>query len=96
MKITMVAEITGLRDGKPWPARGESITVPDDEAEVMIANNLAKKYEKADESVAAEAPAGASTEPLEVSAPPAPETATTAPPAKKAAAKKAAKKAPGA
>jgi hypothetical protein len=93
VKITMTAEISGLRDGNPWPARGGSIEVPDDEAEGLIANGLAKKYEKADKAQAPEV-VGASTELLEVTEPPVPETATTPAPARKAPAKRAAKKAP--
>lgn len=93
MKITMLAEITGLRDGSPWPVRGETMDVPEDEAQMLVDNGLAKKHEKGDEKLVASAePVGASTEPVEVTTPPEPET-TKAPtaPAKKAPAKRAPK-----
>jgi hypothetical protein len=96
VKITMTAEISGLRDGKPWPMRGESISVPDDEAEALIGNRLAKKYEKDDE-VAPEPIVGPEVEVTELPAPetatpPAPKKTARKAPAKKAAAKKAAPK----
>lgn len=32
----MVTEISGLRNGKPWPAIGETIDLPDDEAKALL------------------------------------------------------------
>lgn len=42
MNVTMLRHISGTRDGVDWPAPGESIDVPDDEAQGLIANGLAK------------------------------------------------------
>jgi hypothetical protein len=42
MIVTMLRQVSGTRDGVDWPAPGESIDVPDDEAESLIGNGLAK------------------------------------------------------
>ncbi len=55
MIVTMIRQISGTRDGVDWPAPGESIDVPDDEAAGLIDNGLAKV---SDEAPAGEAPAG--------------------------------------
>lgn len=41
MKIEMKIQMSGTRDGVDWPAPGETITVPDHEAEVLIAQKSA-------------------------------------------------------
>lgn len=66
MKIILLAEISGVRDGKPWPAVGEVVDLPDDEARVLIDNGIAE---------ADEAP----TAPEAAVAPPAPEVAAERP-----------------
>lgn len=40
--VVMLVSISGLRDGEPWPAAGEGITLPVAEAEAYIANGYAK------------------------------------------------------
>lgn len=40
-KVTMIVQISGTRDGEDWPGFGEEITVPEDEADGLIANSLA-------------------------------------------------------
>ena len=55
MNITMRRQISGSRDGVDWPAPGESIDVPDDEAASLIGLGLA---EAAADAPADEAPAG--------------------------------------
>lgn len=42
MNVTMLCQISGTRDGVDWPAPGETIDVPDDEAASLVANGLAK------------------------------------------------------
>ena len=37
MKVTMIASITGTRDGQDWPAAGEDIDLPADEANALEA-----------------------------------------------------------
>lgn len=50
-KIEMTARISGTRDGADWPAPGESLTVPDDEAADLVqlgfARIVAKPVERA-------------------------------------------------
>ena len=41
MLVTMIGEISGARDGVPWPRIGESIDLPDDEAVLLIENRMA-------------------------------------------------------
>ncbi len=80
MRVTMKARIAGTRNGEDWPAPGESIDLPQDEAELLVANGLAV----ADETKPAKKAA------VETAAVEAPETAaTTKPRARKAAAPKA-------
>lgn len=40
-KVRLLAQISGLRDGKPWPAAGNFVTVSDDEADTLIRNGQA-------------------------------------------------------
>lgn len=42
MKIRMIAEISGLRDGALWPARGAEVEVPDAEGAEMCAAGMAE------------------------------------------------------
>lgn len=80
MRVTMKARIAGTRNGEDWPAPGEPIDLPQDEAELLVANGLAV----ADETKPAKKAA------VETAAVEAPETAaTTKPRARKAAAPKA-------
>jgi hypothetical protein len=43
MRIKLLAEITGTRNGEPWPKRGAEIDLPDDEAETMVTVGMAEK-----------------------------------------------------
>jgi len=80
VRVIMRARITGTRNGVEWPAPGEPVDLPQDEAELLVANGLAV----ADESKPAKKVA------VETAAVEAPETAaTTKPRARKAAAPKA-------
>ena len=50
MKIRLKTEITGLRNGVPWPAVGETTELPDNEAAGMCAAGLAEPVaEKAED-----------------------------------------------
>lgn len=42
MNVTMLRQVSGTRDGVDWPAAGESIDVPDEEAASLIMLGLAK------------------------------------------------------
>ena len=41
MRVTMKARITGTRNGVDWPAPGETVDLPQGEAEQLVANGLA-------------------------------------------------------
>lgn len=41
MFIQMLSQITGLRDGVPWPPPGHVADVPDSEAALLIQNHMA-------------------------------------------------------
>lgn len=77
MRVQMLATITGTRDGEDWPVAGESVTLPDDEAQSLINAGLAVPAKARAESAAVAAPEDA---------------ALPKPTARKAPAKKAAKK----
>lgn len=40
-KVRLLAQISGARDGQPWPPAGTFVTVSDDEAETLIRNGQA-------------------------------------------------------
>jgi hypothetical protein len=44
MKVRMKITISGLRDGAPWPGRGESLDVPESEASQLIAAGQAELH----------------------------------------------------
>lgn len=41
MKVKMIAQINGTRDGEDWPPRGAIVEFPDDEAADLIMNGYA-------------------------------------------------------
>jgi len=41
MLVKMLVEVSGLRDGKPWPSKGGTVELPDDEAVVLFENRMA-------------------------------------------------------
>jgi hypothetical protein len=44
MKVQMKAQISGLRDGKPWPDVDEVVDLPDDEAAQVVASGMAVEH----------------------------------------------------
>lgn len=42
MKVKMRAEVSGSRNGRPWPRPGEEITVPDQEGMDLCAAGIAE------------------------------------------------------
>lgn len=42
MRVKLLIELSGARDGAPWPARGEEVELPDEEAALMCANGYAE------------------------------------------------------
>lgn len=41
VEVVMLVTISGLRDGEPWPASGERLALPADEAAIYVANGYA-------------------------------------------------------
>ena len=41
MRVTMIGQISGSRDGVPWPPVGGQIDLPDTEAIALIDNRMA-------------------------------------------------------
>lgn len=48
MKVRMKAEVSGSRNGRPWPRPGEEITVPDDEGKDLCAAGIAEPVAQRD------------------------------------------------
>ncbi len=46
-KVTMNFQISGSRDGVDWPAPGDTIDVPPDEADSLVAQGLAEPVKPA-------------------------------------------------
>jgi hypothetical protein len=42
MRVRMKVDITGTRNGEPWPAREETIDLPDEEARDLCASGMAE------------------------------------------------------
>ncbi|MFN0028407.1 MAG: hypothetical protein ACKV2O_14695 [Acidimicrobiales bacterium] len=45
MLVRMKIKISGTRDGADWPAKGDTIDVPDDEAAALVASVSAEVVE---------------------------------------------------
>lgn len=75
MRIRMKVEMSGTRNGHPWPARGEVVDIPTGEAQHLVASGIAEEAPREREETAVPPSP-------EVSTPPAPEVAST-PPAEK-------------
>lgn len=41
MQVRLRVDLTGLRDGAPWPPRGHLLDLPDDEAAALCAAGIA-------------------------------------------------------
>ena len=41
--VRLVGKISGTRDGEDWPAPGETIALPEDEANALLASGIAVK-----------------------------------------------------
>ncbi|MFJ2733688.1 hypothetical protein [Streptomyces sp. NPDC087317] len=46
MRVRMKVTISGTRDGQPWPERGQSVDLPDHEAEQMVSAGLAVPHDE--------------------------------------------------
>lgn len=50
MRVRMKVDISGARDGKPWPARGEVADLPDDEAAGLCESGMAEPVAERDKA----------------------------------------------
>lgn len=41
MRVRLLVEVSGTRNGQPWPARGNEVDLPDEEARSMISALMA-------------------------------------------------------
>lgn len=44
--VRMLGQISGTRDGRPWPAPGDTIDLPDDEARDLMATGIAARADE--------------------------------------------------
>lgn len=42
MRIILIGEMSGTRDGQDWPPRGSTVDLPDDEAVALLHGGMAK------------------------------------------------------
>lgn len=49
MKVRIQGDISGSRDGVPWPKRGETMELPDDEGASLCASGLAAPVAESDD-----------------------------------------------
>lgn len=42
MKVVLIGDITGSRDGRDWPPRGSIVDLPDDEAATLCRQRMAR------------------------------------------------------
>ncbi|MEU8906971.1 hypothetical protein [Streptomyces mirabilis] len=62
MKIQIKGDISGSRNGVPWPKRGETMELPDDEGTAMCASGLAVPAADTDDDVETAVPDDADVE----------------------------------
>ena len=51
MKVRMKGDVSGSRNGVPWPARGEVMELPDDEGAQLCASGLATPVKDTEDDV---------------------------------------------
>lgn len=73
MRVKMIVQLSGTRDGKPWPGRGETMDLPDEEAAQMCASGMAETVKGEPEKAVPKKAEAAETPEPEVTDPPAPE-----------------------
>ncbi|MEU9208545.1 hypothetical protein AB0D27_11465 [Streptomyces sp. NPDC048415] len=62
MKVRIKGDISGSRDGIPWPKRGETMELPDDEGTALCASGLAVPAADTDDDVETAVPDDADVE----------------------------------
>ena len=64
MKIRLKVHLSGTRNGVEWPAYGETVELPDEEAASMVAAGIAEPVSKHREAETAVPPAAENREAL--------------------------------
>jgi len=55
MRVRLLVDVSGTRDGVPWPSRGNEMDLPDDEARQLVAATMAvpvDEFRRAETAVA--------------------------------------------
>lgn len=73
MRVKMIVQLSGTRDGKPWPGRGETVDLPDEEAAAMCAAGMAETVKGTVEKAVTPEPETTKVLEPEATEPPAPE-----------------------
>lgn len=47
MKVVMVGEVSGTRDGRDWPPRGSVVDLPEEEAMPLLRGGMARPFVEA-------------------------------------------------
>lgn len=61
MKVKMLFQISGTRNGVDWPAPGETVDLPDDEAAELVAQGQAAVTDTGDDAAVPQKAAPAET-----------------------------------
>lgn len=48
MRVTLLVDVSGTRNGSPWPPRLSAVDLPDDEADTMVRAGMAKPFDEGD------------------------------------------------
>lgn len=70
MRVMMLAQVSGTRNGRPWPAVGKTVDLPDGEAAQLCAAGLAETAKDRTEKATPPKPEAAEPAPAEKSEPP--------------------------
>jgi hypothetical protein len=62
VKVRIKGDISGSRNGAPWPKRGETLELPDDEGAQLCASGLATPVKDSEKDVEAAVPDGSDVE----------------------------------
>lgn len=62
MKIRLKVDVSGSRDGKPWPPRGSVTDLPREEAMQLCSNGMAVPVDSGNEGTEAAVPSAADVE----------------------------------
>lgn len=73
MRVLMLAQISGTRNGRSWPGKGQTIDLPDEEAAQMCAAGLAETVKERPEKAVPKSSEKAEPPKAEVSETPKPE-----------------------